>query len=115
MSYSEQCTWLYNLAFVLYPPVGWPLWDENDHGQMMNVTLMFAWNIALVFIVQASWHIYEVTTQNNWLTVSGTLLLQIILGITVYRWVKINASKKSVKKCDSNVDVNCESEEELLS
>ncbi len=61
MSFSEQCTWLYNLAFVLYPPAGWPIWDEDDHGQMMNVTLLFAWNIALVFIIQVRARLNYVT------------------------------------------------------
>ncbi|ROT69431.1 hypothetical protein C7M84_012324 [Penaeus vannamei] len=41
------------VAFILYPPLGMPKWNEDDHDQMMIVTLIFCWHGALIFIGMA--------------------------------------------------------------
>ncbi|XP_047496166.1 transmembrane protein 45B-like [Penaeus chinensis] len=48
-----QGTWFIQVAFLLYPPPGMAKWDEEDHGQMMIVTLIFCWHAALIFIGMA--------------------------------------------------------------
>ena len=47
--YPFQGTWFYQIGFVLYPPVG-EEWSQEDHRQMMLVTLLFAWHNATVFV-----------------------------------------------------------------
>uniref|UniRef100_A0A0P4WI36 Transmembrane protein 45B n=1 Tax=Scylla olivacea TaxID=85551 RepID=A0A0P4WI36_SCYOL len=44
-----QGTWFYQIGFILYPPVG-RMWSQEDHRQMMLVTLLFAWHNATVFV-----------------------------------------------------------------
>ncbi|XP_045124180.1 transmembrane protein 45B-like isoform X1 [Portunus trituberculatus] len=44
-----QGTWFYQIGFILYPPVG-RAWSQEDHRQMMLVTLLFAWHNATVFV-----------------------------------------------------------------
>lgn len=48
-----QGTWFVQVAFILYPPLGMPKWNEDDHDQMMIVTLIFCWHGALIFIGMA--------------------------------------------------------------
>ena len=45
-----QGLWFCQVAFILYPPWG-EKWDENDHQQLMLVTLTFIWNtLAISFL-----------------------------------------------------------------
>jgi len=47
-----QGTWFWQAGFVLYNPIpGAVPWTEDDHGQMMVLTMMFAWHMAAVFVV----------------------------------------------------------------
>ncbi|CAL8071710.1 unnamed protein product [Orchesella dallaii] len=43
-----QGTWFYQVGFILYPPIG-EKWDQDDHTQMMIVTLIFTWHMAAAF------------------------------------------------------------------
>lgn len=45
-----QGTWFIQAGYILYPPVG-EHWNENDHGQMMIVTMIFCWHNGVVFTV----------------------------------------------------------------
>lgn len=50
-----QGSWFYQIGFILYPPawlnsVGW---NEEDHGQMMIVTLIYTWHLASILILSA--------------------------------------------------------------
>nr|XP_045598378.1 transmembrane protein 45B-like [Procambarus clarkii] len=45
-----QGTWFFQVGFILYPPVG-QKWTEDDHSQMMIVTLIFCWHCAVVFVL----------------------------------------------------------------
>ncbi|XP_070000043.1 transmembrane protein 45B [Penaeus vannamei] len=47
-----QGTWFYQIGFILYPPWG-PTWDQENHGQMMMVTLFFTWHNATIFVIMA--------------------------------------------------------------
>jgi hypothetical protein len=50
-----QGTWFWQAGFLLYNPLpGAVEWDQNNHDQMMVVTMMFAWHMAAVFIIMAS-------------------------------------------------------------
>jgi hypothetical protein len=40
-----QGTWFFQIGFILYPPIG-DQWDEEDHEQMMVITLIFTWHLA---------------------------------------------------------------------
>ncbi|CAG7718570.1 unnamed protein product [Allacma fusca] len=40
-----QGTWFFQIGFILYPPIG-ENWDEEDHDQMMVITLIFTWHVA---------------------------------------------------------------------
>lgn len=47
-----QGTWFWQAGFILYNPVpGAGKWNEEDHMQMMVVTMMFTWHMAVDFIV----------------------------------------------------------------
>ena len=47
-----QGTWFWQAGFVLYSPLpGAVPWRQDDHEQMMVVTMMFAWHMAGVFVV----------------------------------------------------------------
>lgn len=47
-----QGTWFWQAGFILYNPIhGAQKWDEDNHEQMMVVTMMFAWHMAAIFIV----------------------------------------------------------------
>ncbi|XP_050714101.1 transmembrane protein 45B-like [Eriocheir sinensis] len=47
-----QGTWFYQIGFILYPPVGHQ-WDQENHRQMMLVTLLFTWHNATLFVGMA--------------------------------------------------------------
>ena len=49
-----QGSWFYCIGLVLYPPSGWERWDQDDHRQMMLVTMMFTWNVAGIVVFQVS-------------------------------------------------------------
>lgn len=44
-------TWFWMVGFILYPPWG-EQWADDDHEQMMIITMMFCWNIAGVLVFQ---------------------------------------------------------------
>lgn len=46
-----QGTWFCQVGFILYPPVGMAKWDVNDHEQMMVVTLVFTWHLAVNMVL----------------------------------------------------------------
>jgi len=47
-----QGTWFWQAGFLLYNPLpGAVAWLEDDHDQMMVVTMMFAWHMAAVAII----------------------------------------------------------------
>lgn len=47
-----QGTWFWQVAFILYNPLpGAQEWDEDDHGQIMIATMIFAWHMGGVFII----------------------------------------------------------------
>ncbi|XP_064119103.1 transmembrane protein 45B-like [Macrobrachium nipponense] len=47
-----QGTWFYQIGFLLYPPIG-EQWDQNEHSQMMMVTLFFTWHNATIFTLMS--------------------------------------------------------------
>lgn len=46
-----QGTWFYQVGFILYPPPGMLSWDQEDHEQMMIVTVIYSWHYAIAAIV----------------------------------------------------------------
>ena len=47
-----QGTWFWQIAFVLYNPMSGAVpWKDDDHDQMMIVTMMFAWHMAAILII----------------------------------------------------------------
>ncbi|XP_041030078.1 transmembrane protein 45B [Carcharodon carcharias] len=48
-----QGTWFWQIAFVLYPPSGGPKWNENDHENIMFITLCFSWHFAVALSIVA--------------------------------------------------------------
>jgi hypothetical protein len=47
-----QGTWFWQVGFILYLPMpGSDHWDEEDHGQMMIIVMMFCWHIAACLTV----------------------------------------------------------------
>nr|XP_020647436.1 transmembrane protein 45B-like [Pogona vitticeps] len=48
-----QGTWFWQIGFVLFPPFGGPEWDENDHDNMMFITMCFCWHYALAIFIMA--------------------------------------------------------------
>nr|XP_056716849.1 transmembrane protein 45B-like [Euleptes europaea] len=48
-----QGTWFFQIGFVLYPPWGGPGWDEDDHSNMMFLTMCFCWHYALAILILA--------------------------------------------------------------
>ena len=46
-----QGTWFWQVGFILYNPIpGVEPWDEEDHGQMMLVTMMYAWHMGAILL-----------------------------------------------------------------
>ncbi|XP_067826884.1 transmembrane protein 45B [Heptranchias perlo] len=48
-----QGTWFWQIGFVLYPPSGGPEWNENDHGNIMFITMCFCWHYAASLLIVA--------------------------------------------------------------
>ncbi|KAH0623260.1 hypothetical protein JD844_031366 [Phrynosoma platyrhinos] len=48
-----QGTWFWQIGFVLYPPFGGPVWDEDDHDNMMFITMCFCWHYAIAMLIVA--------------------------------------------------------------
>jgi len=47
-----QGTWFWQAGFLLYNPLpGSVPWHDNDHDEIMVVTMMFAWHMAAIFII----------------------------------------------------------------
>lgn len=47
-----QGTWFWQAGFLLYNPLpGAVPWDDENHDQLMLVTMIFAWHMAAVFIL----------------------------------------------------------------
>lgn len=47
-----QGTWFWQVGFLLYNPLpGAVPWRDDDHEQLMVVTMMFTWHMAAVFVV----------------------------------------------------------------
>ena len=43
--------WFWTVGQILYPHFGGSPWKEDDHTQMMIVTMIFSWEIGTVFIL----------------------------------------------------------------
>lgn len=39
-----QGTWFWQIGFVLFPPFGAQEWDQNDHSNLMFITMCFCWH-----------------------------------------------------------------------
>ncbi|CAK6440342.1 unnamed protein product [Pipistrellus nathusii] len=39
-----QGTWFWQIGFVLFPPFGSPQWDQEDHANLMFITMCFCWH-----------------------------------------------------------------------
>uniref|UniRef100_A0A8D0E548 Transmembrane protein 45B n=1 Tax=Salvator merianae TaxID=96440 RepID=A0A8D0E548_SALMN len=48
-----QGTWFWQIGFVLYPPSGGPQWEEEDHGNIMFITMCFCWHYATSILIVA--------------------------------------------------------------
>ncbi|XP_054853993.1 transmembrane protein 45B-like [Eublepharis macularius] len=47
-----QGTWFWQIAFVLFPPRGAPLWDQKDPEAIMFITICFSWHyLAIIFLL----------------------------------------------------------------
>lgn len=46
-----QGTWFCQVGFILYPPFGMQSWDWENHEQMMVVSLIFTWHLAVDFVL----------------------------------------------------------------
>lgn len=47
-----QGTWFWQAGFLLYNPLPGAIpWHDNDHNEIMVVTMMFAWHMAAIFII----------------------------------------------------------------
>ncbi|XP_062995183.1 transmembrane protein 45B-like [Elgaria multicarinata webbii] len=49
----QQGTWLWQIGFVLFPPWGRPEWNEEDHHNMMFITMCFCWHYATAILITA--------------------------------------------------------------
>ncbi|XP_012688260.2 transmembrane protein 45B [Clupea harengus] len=45
-----QGTWFYQIGFVLFPLSG-PEWNQEDHGNMMFITMCFCWHYAVALLI----------------------------------------------------------------
>ncbi|XP_077161856.1 transmembrane protein 45B-like [Paroedura picta] len=62
-----QGTWFYQVGFVLFPPWGGPGWDENDHSNVMFITMCFCWHYVLaICIVAGNYVLVYHFTQKRW-------------------------------------------------
>ncbi|XP_007667612.1 transmembrane protein 45B [Ornithorhynchus anatinus] len=46
-----QGTWFWQIGFVLFPPWGGPEWKQDDHGNIMFITMCFCWHYAAALII----------------------------------------------------------------
>ncbi|KYO35754.1 transmembrane protein 45B isoform A [Alligator mississippiensis] len=46
-----QGTWFWQIGFVLYPPWGGPGWNEEDHSNIMFITMCFFWHYAAALLI----------------------------------------------------------------
>ncbi|NXC28155.1 TM45B protein, partial [Campylorhamphus procurvoides] len=48
-----QGTWFWQIGIVLFQPWGGPMWDEEDHDNIMFLTMCFFWHWAAAVVVLA--------------------------------------------------------------
>ncbi|XP_030077118.1 transmembrane protein 45B [Microcaecilia unicolor] len=48
-----QGTWFWQIGFVLYPPSGGPEWNQEDHSNIMFITMCFCWHYVIALILTA--------------------------------------------------------------
>lgn len=48
-----QGTWFWQIGFVLFPPFGTPRWDQEDHGNLMFITMCFCWHYLAALCIVA--------------------------------------------------------------
>ncbi|KAK1169702.1 transmembrane protein 45A [Acipenser oxyrinchus oxyrinchus] len=48
-----QGSWFWQIGFVLYPPSGFPEWDNMDHNNMMFITMCYCWHFAFALLTVA--------------------------------------------------------------
>lgn len=46
-----QGTWFWQIGFVLFPPWGGPVWDQEEHNNMMFITMCFCWHYAVSVLI----------------------------------------------------------------
>ncbi|XP_030077585.1 transmembrane protein 45B [Microcaecilia unicolor] len=46
-----QGTWFWQIGFVLFPPSGGPEWNQEDHSNIMFITMCFCWHYAIALIL----------------------------------------------------------------
>ncbi|MBN3307045.1 TM45B protein, partial [Amia calva] len=49
----QQGTWFFQIGAVLYPPSGGPAWDEDDHSNIMFITMCYCWHYAAALLLMA--------------------------------------------------------------
>ncbi|KFU93546.1 Transmembrane protein 45B, partial [Chaetura pelagica] len=48
-----QGTWFWQIGIVLFQPWGGPMWDEEDHSNIMFLTMCFFWHWAAAVVILA--------------------------------------------------------------
>ncbi|XP_005989884.1 transmembrane protein 45B [Latimeria chalumnae] len=48
-----QGTWFWQIGFVLYPPGGGPEWEQDNHDNIMFITMCFCWHYVAVLVIMA--------------------------------------------------------------
>ncbi|NXW80601.1 TM45B protein, partial [Hirundo rustica] len=62
-----QGTWFWQIGVVLFQPWGGPVWDENDHSNIMFLTMCFFWHwAAAVAIVAVNYTLTYCCLQRFW-------------------------------------------------
>ncbi|XP_061448501.1 transmembrane protein 45B isoform X2 [Rhineura floridana] len=74
-----QGTWFWQIGFVLYSPWGGPAWDENDHSNMMFITMCFCWHYATSMLIMVVNYSLVHCCTKRWKRNNG--LIEIGLGI----------------------------------
>lgn len=49
-----QGTWFWQIGFVLFPPSGAPAWDQQDHANIMFITMCFCWHYVAALCIVAT-------------------------------------------------------------
>ncbi|XP_029429830.1 transmembrane protein 45B isoform X2 [Rhinatrema bivittatum] len=44
-------TWFWQIGFVLFPPSGGPEWNQQDHSNIMFITICFCWHYLIVLML----------------------------------------------------------------